>query len=411
MKRNIIYTLTGLIFFCFFNIQTMYARDYAIQDVNKEIAAFNSMIAKNKPADYKTKLTAMKIDPFSFLRATAHVMIKDIQNSPSLAFLNSAPGGLIHGDLHVHNFSVLYFRGKKGSYGVDDMDEAHAGKLSWDLFRLCTSLLIASDDPEDHGLKAAEKMLDSYNDGLEKRSNPDWPDVTFPKFLQNFIEKVVSKDPVEFLNKYTKGNPRKFMFSSEIKPLPANEAESFKKTLQSFLTKVANSGHIPASELELHDVVIREGKGLSSIGLSRYFALTKGQIPDGSSGRILEIKEMRPSCIGPSTLETQARDTIAGFTAAHRDRDIFLGTFVYSNKRFLVRELFPWAKRYEFINLEKKEFYKLAEALGAITADFHSAHSKPALMKDWLKKNRKTLLDSVEAYAKQIRLDWKTFCK
>ncbi|MFZ2958310.1 MAG: DUF2252 family protein [Candidatus Ozemobacteraceae bacterium] len=396
-----------------FGTQIAFARDFAVKDVKAEIARFNASVAKENPAPYKTKLTAMKMDAFSFLRGTAHLMVADIRGTPSLAFLNAAPQGLIQGDQHVHNFSVLFFPGKSATYGLDDMDEAHTGPLSWDLFRLCVSLRVGVHDAEDKDDRsfAVDQMIDGYLEGCSRTGDPDWPGCTMPKFLREFVVNSSKAGAEGLLKKWAKGIPGQFKRSGEVFPVPPQEFGSLRKALVEFFAAQARSRNIPKAEVGLLDVVIREGKGLSSIGLRRYFALLQGENIDGSRARIIEIKQMRPSCVGPATLETQGRDTLAGFAAAHRDRDVFLGTFVLNGKRFLVRELFPWAERFEVRDLEKNETPKFAKALGAISADFHAQNGKGAAMKAWLEANREGFTKAVKEYAKQVREDWKTFSK
>ncbi|MBF0500384.1 MAG: DUF2252 family protein [Candidatus Riflebacteria bacterium] len=387
------------------------ARDFGVMDVSSEIARFNATVAKERPNAYKEKLAAMKVDAFCFLRATDHLMIADIQSSPSLAFLNTAPAGLCQGDMHINNFGVLYFPGKKGSYSPDDLDEAHNAPLAYDLFRLCVSLRVGFHDIIDKGDKndAVDALIDGYLEGLSQQSNPDWPACALPNFLGNFIDDASSKSQRKLLEKWVDSKHLCFMHSDELLPVDKSDAVSLNQTLQTYFNQRGKAAGVSVDEVRILDLVRREGKGLSSIGLWRYFALLRGDAPDGSHARLIEIKQMRPSCLGPGSPDTQARDTMAGLAAAHRDRDIFVGNFPYKGMRFLVRELYPWSLRYDVNDIKSDNVSKFAHALGAIAADFHGQSGKGSAIAGWVKANRDVLSEAAHAYAKQVREDWKEF--
>jgi len=402
----------SLVLLCF--PQFSIARDFGVLDVEKEIRRYNADVIKQHPDLFKYKCEMMSEDAFSFFRGTAHLMYQDISATPELkSLLNGSPKGLINGDLHAHNFGVLFFRGKKGSYSPEDLDEAFSpAPLSFDLFRLGVSLNVAFHDKleQEEIKKVVEAMIDGYQEGLEQTSNPDWPDCTLPKILRDFIDDSISSGNEKFFKKFTtRESPNKFRMDKKLLPVPENEKKPLLANLAAFLSGKVGGKNLPADFVKILDVATREDKGLSSIGLKRYFALLQGDSTEWMSSRILEIKQMRPSCVGASNLQTQARDTLKGLEMAHRERDVFLGTFVIGNLRFLVREIFPWSGRLECQEIKKEDSAHFSKALGAILADFHSGSGKNREMAVWVKSNRGALSNWVHKYGKQVREDWKAF--
>ncbi|HQG29748.1 MAG TPA: DUF2252 family protein, partial [Candidatus Ozemobacteraceae bacterium] len=248
------------------------ARQFGLKDVVPEILSFNAAVKNERPDLYRLKLRTMLADPFSFLRATAHVMYRDIEQSPELEFLSTSPQGLAGGDMHVHNFGVLYFPGKTPSYSPEDLDEARTAPLSYDLFRLCVSLAVAFEQFDQGTLKGIlVSTIDGYREGLAHANAPDGPDLSFPPKLRHFLKKVAATDKTAILSKYTVAQiPNRFKKKDTFLKLSPQESDDVKSALMPFLLAKVRENHLPKDNATILDIIAREDKGLSSIGLKRY---------------------------------------------------------------------------------------------------------------------------------------------
>lgn len=406
MKRLIITLLT------IFALTTspVSSRDFADFDVINEINKFNVTVIKSQPQYFKNKMQLMSEAIFPFLRGTAHLMNLDMRKANSLAFLRTSPVGLTAGDLHIHNFSVFIASGKPGIYLIDDLDEAFANApLAFDIFRLSTSLVVGfSDKLNSKELTVAlENLLTGYSSRASSNMVYDWSPAKLPDFLQSFVAKESLASHEKFIKKKTTAKTENTFDYSKHEPVSEIEKQIVHKAMRSYLDKMAATKGITKSETEILDIAQRFNKGLSSIGLKRYFILLRGNKADWTGNRILEVKIIRTSSVGNSNIAKQSRDTLEAMTRAYLNRDPYLGTVNINNKSFLVRQSFPFSATLENTDLsEPKQVASMAKVLGFITADFHAASGQGIAMQKWLQKHGKDLIIWVFKYVEQLKSDW-----
>ncbi len=414
MKRNRLLFIP-IIIICGLIAQTGLARNFAKLDIISEIRSFNQSVISTQPQYFKNKMQLMSEGVFPFLRGTAHLMNKDMNLTPGLEFLRKAPVGLVAGDLHMHNFSILKVNGKAPTYAIDDLDEAFSNApLSFDIFRLAVSLVIGFEDRVSREkLKVAiEQLFEGYCARAADKKIYDWPQTPINGFIKDFIADESDVKWKKFIKKKTiAGNPNLFD-PEKHESVPENEKKAVKQAMREYLNQIASSNRIPIEDTEIIDIAQRFDKGLSSIGLKRYFVLLRGTSPSWEENRIIEVKVMRTSSVGKNTIEKQIKDTLEAMTRAHQARDPYLGTVKISGINFLVRQNFPWSETIENTLIsEAKQIEKLAWMLGYITSDFHSQSRKETEMKTWLAKTSKGMIPWIFAYADQIKSDWKSFKK
>ncbi|MBF0543701.1 MAG: DUF2252 family protein [Candidatus Riflebacteria bacterium] len=399
-----------VVLFFQFSLPSLFARDYAVNDAVADVESFNADLKKTSHGLYKEKMELMTNDPFSFFRGTPHLMYGDLRSSPSLEFMKKSPTGLIHGDLHAHNFAILFFQNRPGTYGTEDFDEVHTSYLAYDLFRLGVSINIGFR----HNSKgkeiddAIESMVQGYLNCANNYLHADWPSCPVPNFIEKFIKETVDINQKDFLDvgtKCEKGNS--FKESKELQHLPKNIETGLRNALNSHFKKLATSNKFPPSMATILDVVRRLGKGLSSTGLDRYYVLLEGETESWKDDRVVEVKQMRVSSDVGGSLETQAKNTLLGFERAHRGHDIFLGVMPLDGKLFQTREIFPWAKRLEVTKVDKDDISKFAGFLGNMLGDFHSENKQSKEMKSWFDSYKKQFIKAVDDYSDQVIKDWK----
>jgi len=123
-------------------------------------------------ADLAHKHERMAESPFAFLRGTFY---RWAQVWPKICKKDTdAPEVLSVGDLHAANFGTWQDADGRTIWGVNDFDEVSPLPYTFDLTRLATSVLLASDS---HELKislrdACAAILDGYRDGLKSGGEP-----------------------------------------------------------------------------------------------------------------------------------------------------------------------------------------------------------------------------------------------
>ncbi len=138
---------------------------------NEEFEAWLRKQCKVVEADLDCKHERMKIDAFTFLRATYFRWARRIESvCPTLA---KAPAVLSVGDLHLENFGTWHDAEGRLIWGVNDFDEAAVIPYTLDLLRLATSIHLARHAHEEPiiniGDRAASKaLLKGYRQGLQK---------------------------------------------------------------------------------------------------------------------------------------------------------------------------------------------------------------------------------------------------
>lgn len=386
------------------------SRDFADFNVVAEINKFNSSVKISQPQCFKNKIKLMTEEIFPFLRGTAHLMNIDMQRASSLAFLRTSPMGLTAGDLHIHNFSVFIASGKPAIYVIDDLDEAFANApLAFDIFRLAVSFVVGFSGKlgSKELTLAIENLLAGYNSRAASSATHDWSQAKLPDFLQSFVAKESLVSHKKFIKKKTVAKTKNKFDYSKHEPVSEIEKKSVYQAMRAYLDKIAATRGISKSETEILDIAQRFNKGLSSIGLKRYFVLLRGKNGDWSGNIILEVKIIRPGSVGISSVTKQSRDTLEAMTRAYLARDPYLGTVNINNRPFLVRQNFAFSTTLENTDLsEPRQVAAMAKVLGYITADFHAASGQGSVMQKWLQQYGKDLPAWVFKYVKQLKDDW-----
>lgn len=411
MKRNRLLFIPVIII-CGLIAHTALARNFAKIDIISEIKGFNQSVISTQPEHFKSKMQLMSDGVFPFLRGTAHLMNKDMNMAPGLEFLRKAPTGLVAGDLHMHNFSIFKVNGKNPTYAIDDLDEAFSSApLSYDVFRLAVSIVIGFEDriSRENLKPALEQLFAGYCARAADKNSYDWPNIPMAGFIKEFIADESDVKWGKFIKKKTTATkPNRFDMTKH-EAIPDSEKNSVMQAMRGYLNQIASSNRIPLEDTEILDVAQRYNKGLSSIGLKRYFVLLRGSSDSIEDNRILEVKIMRTSSVGNNTVEKQSKDTLEAMARAHQARDQYLGTVKIGGKAFLVKQNFPWSETIENVAIsDAKKVAQLAHMLGYITADFHSQSGRGPAMKIWLEKSGAGMIPWVFAYVDQIKADWKT---
>lgn len=396
--------------------QPIMARNFADLDVVSEIKKFNGSVISTQPDYFQEKIALMADGVFPFLRGTAHIMNLDMNKTPALEYLRKAPVGLVAGDLHMHNFSILKVDGKAPTYAIDDLDEAFANApLSFDIFRLSVSLAVGFAEQIDReSLKPVlEQLYAGYCQRAADQYITDWPAIPMSDYIKEFIADESDVKWSKFIKKKTAATDSNSFDYSKHESVPLPEKKIVIEAMRGYLNQIASSNSLPIDHTEILDVAQRFDKGLSSIGLKRYFILLRGETPAWQDDRIIEAKLIRLSSVNDvDSIEKQAHNTLEGMARAHQARDPYLGSVSINGQLFLVRQNFPWKETIENTTItEQQQIAELAYMLGYITADFHAQSGQGTAMKAWLEESGSAMIPWVFTYADQLKADWQALRK
>ncbi len=365
------------------------------------------------------KYARMRADVFTFLRGTAHLFYEDL---PARSPLNAAPASWICGDLHLENFGGYTAADGREYFDVCDFDEAAIGPVSWELARLCVSLLLAGR-LAGMSHKAARQLMARCLDGYAaawsgKPPRPIDRAVAQPD-LRRFLRRLSSARPDAFLRKRVAGKGRKRRLKMiKGKTLPAHPGE--KRQLKRWWTKQARQPEL-ASCGELLDVA-RRITGTGSLGLHRYALLV-----DNDRGmRLLELKEavgaslIRQQLAPATPWKNDARRIVAVQTRMQVARRGLLTTARVAGRQYILRELHPGDDKLTVARGGgAARLMRLARWLGRAAAASHrrgagwrgaaSAGKIAAFVAG--KKWRQQVLDYALAYKRIVERDWRAFRK
>jgi len=286
------------------------------------------------------KYARMRSSPFVFLRGTAHIFYEDWpRHSP----LNAAPKTWICGDLHLENFGGYRAANDSECFDVSDFDEAALAPVTWELARLCVSMLLAADMT---GMKKARaealigRCLDGYAAAMALPVIAPVDGKTPQPDLRRFLGALSAVHPDAFLKKRItgKGDKRQLRILDD-KTLAASERD--KRQVKRWWKKQRRNPDI-APFGKLLDVA-RRITGTGSLGVQRYALLTSSK--DGP--RLLEAKQAVPAAMIQQHLApanpwpNEALRVVAIQHRAQRTPPLLLEAVRIGKRDYILRELHP----------------------------------------------------------------------
>ena len=302
-------------------------------------------------SDLDFKHAQMRSDPFLFFRATYYRWAQLwLEYCPKLA---RAMTVIAVGDLHLENFGTWRDAEGRLAWGVNDFDEAHPMAFTNDLVRLAVSTLLAAESSPHFRLPPGDvcaEIWDGYCTAIEQGGEPFVLMEKHPKLRAMALQEL--RQPDQFW-------PR---VQAKTTPLKQEPPDSARKAFRKILPK----------GVEPEYLLLREPKGLGSLGRHRFLALAEYQ-----GGFILrEAKTVLPSAHLWASGERAGEGNPwieKTIESAVRCADPF-----YQVRRgWLVRRLGPDCSRIDFDQLQHhSDFASLLNCMGAETANIHLGTAK-----------------------------------
>ena len=364
------------------------------------------------------KYARMRSNPFVFLRGSAYLFYEDW---PRRHPLNGAPKTWICGDLHLENFGGFTAADGREYFDISDFDEAARAPVTWELARLCVSLLLAA---KSIGMKKSGSealigyCLDGYAAALSGRPTAPIDAKIAQPDLHRSLRNLSSTHRRDFLAARTvgKGAQRRLRILKD-KTLPARRGEM--KRLKRWWEKHRQDPDIRRFG-KLLDVA-RRVTGTGSLGVGRYALL----VATDSEARLLELKEAVPAAMimlqrapaNPWASEAVRVTSVQRRAQAAPPR--LLAAVKLDKRSFILRELHPGDDKLTVARgkAERQRLARLAPWLGRVAASCHRRTAgwkgaAPAVELAAFAKGkawRKQVATYARDYKKVVERDWAEF--
>jgi uncharacterized protein (DUF2252 family) len=389
-------------------------------DVVEAIRSYN---AKRDPDRLQRKYTAMRHDPFTFLRGTCHLFYAQL---PEAKVLAKAPRTWVCGDLHLENMGSYKGDNRLVYFDLNDFDEAALAPCTWELVRLLTSVHIASNSlslSRDQANQLCRHFLDAYVSAL-RNGKARWIERdTAEGMVGDLLSGLRGRLRPHFLDTRTerKGKLRKLRLDGR-RALPVTDKQREKVT--ALIHKIGARQPEPDFYKVLD--VARRIAGTGSLGVDRYAILVEGKgSPDGNY--LLDLKLAMPSSLTPHLdfaqpeWTTEAERVVSVQRRMQAISPAFLQAVTMGRKSYVLRGLQPTEDRVALTEwhgkLERLEC--VLETMGKLVAwsQLRSSGRQGSATADELiafgEKARwpRQLREAAQESTKQVRRDWKTYCK
>lgn len=404
--------------------------------VRKALQIYNAGIIQNNPQGAQRKFEKLTQSPFIFFRGTADLFYRDL-------FGTDADKAIVlcMGDVHLENYGVMETEDGHLIWGLNDFDEAAFAPFSWDVKRGATSAVLAAQENEAYAPKRfklaaafTKAYLKTIYKGLDEKQ-PGYKTKKAPKIIKDLIKKAKEVDTQNWLKADyldPDADRPKFQLTAEIQPFTPEASKSLSAEIQQALdhyrTSLKDLNQPIPQAIKVLDVATKVGSGTGSIGLWRYYALVAIEQHGQEELVILEIKQERPSVVGPYFQGGPLTFASEGSRVAFAEQvqlpnaNPFYGYTQLGAISYLVRKRSPHKKRVKLEKLDSyKAFKQYVEACGKTLAIAHmrshevvnsplDLHANERILQSI---NQDTFLTQIAGFAEkmaaQVEADWLGF--
>lgn len=385
----------------------------------------------------------MRASPFAFLRGSAIVMAADLAGTPV-----SGPQVQSCGDCHMANFGSYASADGIAVFDINDFDETYLAPFEWDLKRLGTSLVLASEEEGDSAKQAlynaflmaktyqaemirlsAMSPLEIWSDRIDLAAAiEDFADKNTRKTIRDRLEARLASARDHFgLVSFDKQRPRFKIKPPLVMRLPEEDG-TIREAFARYMATQPPERKILLARYRLEDTLFKV-VGVGSVGT--YCAIGLFATADGET-LLLQIKEAQESVLashvsGPR-FDNEGERVVVGQRIMQASSDSFLGWthsatqtgqdkasfFSGAHKQFYVRRLKDSRLAAIGADVAQEGLDDYARLCGRALARAHARSGDVAMISGYLGTGNsfaEALVTFSEHYAKQTRLDWKQFNK
>ena len=382
--------------------------------------------------------------PFAFYRGGAAIMAQDLANQPTTNITVQ-----LCGDMHVSNFGLFGTAEHRLVFGINDFDETLPGSWEWDMKRLVSSALIATDSmggDKALGKKLVDRITSEYQKRIIEYAQMPYLDLAQVFIVEKDIRQHFSKEHQKKLDVYlkeTKGQSNIQVLQSLTTLVGKNRKiinrppliEHFKKdafgvpleklidkALLNYASTLLSDRQILFQRYSLKDFA-RKVVGVGSVGTNCMVLYFEGD--SKNDPLFLQYKEAQKSVLSPYLGESIYRDmgrrVVAGQHLLQGAPDIFLsyGAVQYDINRsqgFYLRQLRDMKGGIAFgkggVTLES--FPDYGKLFGWALALGHARSGDAAMIAGYWGQSAElseSLYSFAKSYAKQNMKDYEQFRK
>lgn len=383
----------------------------------------------------------MRASPFAFLRGSAVVMAADLARTPA-----SGPVVQSCGDCHMANFGSYASADGIAVFDINDFDETYSAPYEWDLKRLGTSLVLASEEggaSEKQAQQNAFLMVKTYQAEMARLSTMSplevWSDrIDLAAAIEDFSDKHTRKSIRSRLEARLASAREHFGLVSFDKAVPhfrnkpplvmrlPGEDDTIREAFARYVATQPPERRVLLSRYRLQDIVFKV-VGVGSVGT--YCAIGLFATADGET-LLLQIKEAQESVLAAhfsgAHFENQGQRVVAGQRIMQASSDSFLGwthseglsgrkrksAFDGAHRQFYVRRLKDSRLAAIGADVAQEGLDDYARLCGRALARAHARSGDVAMISGYLGSSdsfAEALVTFSALYAEQTRSDWKRF--
>ena len=377
----------------------------------------------------------MSPSPFTFYRATASIMARDLSSTPSSGIVVQ-----ICGDCHLMNFGGFATPERHIVMDINDFDETYPGNWEWDLKRLAVSFSLAAREKnlsKSDGNDFVMELFSSYQASMNEYSSMNLLDLWYLKFdLEEIVSQLKNEQLMERLAKtLAKGHSQTQdsvfykMTSSDLGKFAIKEdpplilhpfnPEEHMKMIETFFDQYKDTlqpdRRFLLEQYRITDVALKV-VGVGSVG-TRCFVLLL--LNDNDEPLFIQVKEARPSVLEPYgngvVYKHQGERIVQGQRLIQSASDIFLGwTTGPHGRHYYLRQLRDKKVSPNIETMNKSILKVYAQYCGKVLAKAHCKTNHGAIICGYLGKGNvfgEALIQFANDYADQTEKDHGKFVK
>jgi uncharacterized protein (DUF2252 family) len=378
-------------------------------------------VARLLPEKYRR----MRVSPFSFFRGAAVLMASDLARLPRSGIIVQ-----LCGDAHVRNLGAYAAPDGRLVFDINDFDETLPGPWEWDVKRLATSLVLASQETgqaESRQDEAVRTFVRSYRAHLREFAHMP---------VARLAGHLITRGPNEPLLDTIIENARRITPTRNLRRLVVARKGVFRfhdqrPDLEHVLPRVAaevvgslglHRGTLNASRRRTFDAyhpadVAFKIVGTGSVGTRDYVVLLFAN--DRHDPLFMQVKQELPSCYAPylkagPRASHQGRRVAEGQQMMQTASDPFLGYTRFGGHDYLVRQLADHKAGLEPTELTGRTLLAYARLCGEVLAKGHARTGDAAMLAGYVGSSPRldnAIAGFAAAYAEQTKADYRRFVK
>ncbi|MFI5156626.1 MAG: DUF2252 domain-containing protein [Chitinophagales bacterium] len=377
----------------------------------------------------------MSASPFSFYRATAGIMARDLAHLPRTEINVQAIG-----DCHLMNFGGFATPERILVFDANDFDETLPASWEWDLKRLATSFVLSARENsmiESDAKDVVSALVQTYRQQVYQYSQMNLLDLWYTKFdfetlrknassgeVRRLLEKAIARsgktNQESIFYKITSNLLGKYEINEQppliYHPIDVKkEHEMILTFLDHYAQTLQDDRRWLFEQYEIVDIALKV-VGVGSVGTRCYVVLMMNKKKEPL---FIQVKEARASVLEPFTAISRyshnGQRVVEGQRLVQAASDIFLGWSTGpAGRHFYFRQLRDRKVSPAMSDKDKVLLNAYARLCGRVLARAHAKTGDATMIAGYMGKGEvldNAIVKFAVAYADQTENDYTTFMK